>query len=191
MTVLQADRHAVIGSYRERPLKVAKVDLGDLDVDEDVLFGNDALIFTIHPSPNAPDPGFILKTVTYAIGTYDGQDNVLLRQTRIERAGLEPLVGLAPLAFDVLGFDVLYWNPNAAPADQGWVKTWDSSQQPNFAPPKLPLPASVYARLTIRADRRPAEQTASGAPVEVSILESVVNIEQTISNNVLYPRPKL
>lgn len=181
-------RHAIIGNLRERPLFEGRTDMGDLGVDEDVNYGRDRIIFRIFPRTTTEN--LLLKTVTLAVTEFDGQSDVLVRQTVIEREGQEPLVGLAPLAFDVKGFDLLYWDPNATPEFQGWVETWDSSEVANFDPPRLPLPASIYARLTLRADPLPGELTPDGAPLQTVILETIVNIEETI-NDARYPRPSL
>lgn len=182
------DQHAVLGSLRERPLYASREDLGDRNVDEDCVFGRDVLIFRSYPA--IPTPDMLFKSVSYAVTDYDGQSNVLVRQTRIERVVGEPLVGVAPIAFGVLGFDLLYWDPNAAPASQYWVQTWDSSQSSTFAPPRLPLPAAVYIRLTMAADPRPGEAIAPGSPIQTLIMSTVVDVEETIGD-VLYPRPVL
>lgn len=178
-----SDRHATIQTAVERPQGQGRDDLGDSTVDEDVRFGRDTIIFRIYPT--VPTPELRVKTVTYGIATFDGQPNVLVRQTRIERDTGEPLIGVAPIAFGVLGFDLLYWNPNAAPAQQGWVTSWDSDRI--LPDPDIRLPASVYIRLTMYADRLPVETYTAGKPVETLILDSMVNIEQTI-NSALYPR---
>lgn len=196
-TVASNDRHALIGAVRERPLYYGRTDLGDAGVDEDCKFGRSFMTFRIFPS--APTPELVSKTITYAIVTYDGQPNVLARQTIIERSTGEPEVAVAPLAFGVLGFDVLYWNPNEAPADQYWVDVWDSSASDPSAPassmgstlqPPLGLPASVYVRLTLQADPNGAEAVAAGRPVDTITMESTINIEQTIGD-ARYPRASL
>ena len=182
------DLHARIGSLHERPLRVGQPDEGDGNVDVDVKFGRDAIVLRIFP--RVPTPDLTLKTVTYNVETYDGQPNVLVRRTRIERTSGEPLVGIAPLAFEVLGFDLLYWNPNAPPEQQYWVTRWDSSQSAGFDPPRLPLPASIFVRLTMNVDARPHASILPGAPVDTVIMESILNIEQTIGD-ALYPRTTL
>ena len=184
---LISDRHAQIDDdLFERPLFVNRFDLGDADVDEDVLFGRD--IVTLRILPSVPTPEVIIKRVDYFIGEFDNQNNVLLRQTEIFRENQEPLFGVSPLAFGVLSFDLLYWDPNAAPEDQGWVTSWDSTDAPIFNPPQLSLPASVYIRLAMTADRRPEELTSNGQPVDTIVAWTMVNIEQTI-NDGNFPRP--
>lgn len=188
LPVLDAQRHARIGNLNERPLAANRYDLGDFDVDEDTVFGRDVIIFRILPRESGGD--ILEKTVTLAVTEFDGEENVLVRQTNIERAAGEPLVGQAPLAFGVLGFDLLYWNPNAEPRLQGWQTSWDSTQQPNFDPPRLPLPASIYVKLTLDADRSPIEAWTPGEPRQTLVLETIVNVEETIGD-IRFPRPLL
>ncbi|MCE5229203.1 prepilin-type N-terminal cleavage/methylation domain-containing protein [bacterium] len=196
-TVLTNDRHALLGTVRERPMYVGRTDLDDAGVDEDIKFGQSLMTFRIFPT--TPSPSLISKTITYAIANYDGQANVLVRQTIIERAVGEPDVTVAPLAFGVLGFDVLYWNPNEAPANQYWVDRWDSSAADPAHPasstpaalfPPLGLPAGIYVRLTLMADRHGDRAVANNQPVQTISMETIINIEQTIGD-ARYPRPSL
>ena len=192
------DRHASLTSppfsIRERPAKVNKPDLGDLIVDVDPVFGRDILTFRIFPP--TPSEGFTNKTVTYAVTNFDGLPNVLTRQTRIEITGEEDRIGLAPIAFGVLGFDLLYWNPNLPAEEQSWVTEWDSTApppagttlDPNQQNGILTLPASIYIRITLYADLRgidathPNELTSPGDPVDTVILEDMINIEEVIGS---------
>jgi hypothetical protein len=183
--VTSDDRHAQILTQRERPNGVGKADLGDAHVDEDCKFGRDSLIFRIYPT--TPTSDLVQKTITYAVTTFDGQPDTLVRQTRIDRTGQEPLIGVSPIAFGVLGFDLLYWDPNATAANQYWVTTWNSAQSASFASPQLPLPASVYLRLTLYADSRPAQNYIAGQAVETITMDTVINLEATI-NDALFPR---
>ena len=187
-SVQDSDRHARLDRLSERPLYINRFDLGDADVDEDVTFGLDTV--TLRTLPSVPTADLLAKTVGFEITGFDGQSNVLVRRTQIERAGLEPLFGVSPLAFGVLGFDLLYWDPNGLPEIQGWVETWNSNEADQFRSPQLPLPASVYVRLTVMADPRPAETIQPGDPVQTLVLWTIVNIEQTI-NNAQFPRPIL
>jgi type II secretory pathway pseudopilin PulG len=190
------DRHAVLngpGGLRERPLGIDVSELGDEGVDEDAVFGQDRLVFQV--TPETPSD-IRLKVVTYAIppGGFDGVQNVLVRQTRIERTDPAnpngpPIVegGLAPIAFDVVGFDLLYWDSNPSAAEQTWLTAWDSTQKIGE---KFRLPASVYVRLTLRSDPRPDEAIQDGRPQEVVTLSTVVNIESVIGSP-LFERPIL
>lgn len=183
------DHHALLGDLRERPLHVGRADLGDGHVDADIRFGRDRLSFRIYP--RVPTPNMRSKTITYElVSEYDGQQDVLLRRTSIERDGQSPLESEAPLAFGVVGLDLLYWNPNASPESQGWLTQWDASKSDTFASPRLPLPASVYVRLTLYADPRPRANVADGQPMQTIAMETIVNIEEII-NDAQYPRPTL
>jgi prepilin-type N-terminal cleavage/methylation domain-containing protein len=182
------DRHAQIGSFRERPLFVDKPDLGDAGVDVDAVFGRDELTFRIYPQ--TPTPSLPFKTITFSVEDFEGQPNVLVRRSVIERSPDPPIIAEAPLAFGVLGLDLLYWNPNASPDSQGWAATWDSNQLTGQGPFVIPLPAAVYIRLTLSADTRPIQALDPGRPVETMILETTVDIEQVI-HSALYQRPVL
>jgi type II secretory pathway pseudopilin PulG len=194
-TILGNDRHAPLdaaaGLY-ERPLNVGAVDLGDADIDEDALFGRDFIIFQIPPESATTAE---IKTITYAVPTeatdlIDGLTRTLVRQTNIDPDGTgatPPIVGKSPIAFGVLGFDLLFWDSNLPPEEQGWVTSWDSTILDGE---KFRLPASVLIRLTLDADPRPAEARPDGTPVEVVTLQTIVNIESVIGSP-LYERPVL
>ncbi|MCL5271000.1 MAG: prepilin-type N-terminal cleavage/methylation domain-containing protein [bacterium] len=178
---LVTDRHALLDFHYERPSFVGRIDLDDANVDVDARFGDDRITFNIYTNP--PQPQSVVKTVSYQIGDFDGQSHVLLRSVVIEDASGNLLMsGPVPLAFGVLGLDLLYWNPNAPVDQQGWVTAWDSGFSSTFEPPQLPLPASIYLRLTLYADRRPIESYQPGAPVDTLILQTIVNIEETIGD---------
>jgi type II secretory pathway pseudopilin PulG len=194
--IIATDRHAFLNpanTLRERPRGIAVSDLGDANVDEDARFGQDFLIFQV--TPETPSD-IIVKVITYAIPPegFDGVPNVLVRQTRIERVNpADPtgpsLVegGLAPIAFGVLGFDLMYWDSNASAATQNWLTAWDSTTK---AGERFRLPASIYMRLTVQADPRPAEILEDGDPQKVLIVSTVVNIESVIDSP-LFERPLL
>lgn len=188
-TIVQNDRHAQIGRLTERPLQVGKADLGDAQLDVDAKFGQDTLAFDIYP--RVPTAQLARKRVIYSPGTYDNQPNVLLRTTYSYAADNSLVTSSsAPLAFGVAGVDMLYWDPNAQPANQKWVSSWDSRTESTFANPKLPLPAAVYIRLTMIADPRPAEALTPRQPMVVMPLETMVDIESVI-HNARFPRPRL
>ena len=189
-TAAQLGLHAQLGTHQERPLAVGRATLGDSQVDVDAKFGRDVLTFKVFPKVPTPAVGF--KVITYGVMDYEGQSNVLVRQVQTYPQGSSTAtsVSIAPLAFRVAGFDLLFWDPNALPADQGWVTSWDSTQWTQFANPKFPLPGSVYIRLTMIADPRPLESLVSGQPMDVIPLETIVNIEAII-NDAQYPRPSL
>lgn len=185
---LLKDRHAELGTLNERPGKSGLHDLGDEDIDEDVVFGRDSVTFRIYPS--SPTTDTLHKTITYSIGSFDGRSNVLLRESVIERTIGDPLVARAPLAFGVMGLDLLYWDPNRDAEDQYWVSTWDSDEAGGFDPPGLPLPASVLIRLELAADPRPVGLLPEGEPLQTLTFLTIVNISDII-NDAQFPRPTL
>jgi prepilin-type N-terminal cleavage/methylation domain-containing protein len=168
-------------------------DLGDFKVDEDVVFGNDTLQFQLFPP--AIDASLTSATISYGLGALDGRSHVLLRTAKVED-GSGTTTTMAPLAFGVLGLDLLYWDPNRDhsaldPHDRPyWFTDWDSRDAGSFNAPQLPLPASIYMRLTLYADRRPLASYQPGEPVDTLILQTVVNLEDIIGDAV-YPRPSL
>ena len=192
---LTDDQHALIATvgivnFYERQDFVLEDDLGDLNVDEDVVFGDDTLDFQLFPP--AIDASLTSATISYALGTIDGQAHTLLRTAKIEDVGGSTTT-VSPLAFGVLGLDFMYWDPNGTPgavlrADRPyWVTDWDSGDAGSFDPPQLELPASIYVRLTLYADRRPIESYDAGAAVETVTVDTVVNLEDIIGDG-SYPR---
>lgn len=170
-------------------------DLGDFHVDEDVRFGADALTFQITLAAAAPN--VVLRQITYGITDFDGQRFVLVRESRTEFSDAPPVVTTAPLAFGVLGFDLLYWDPNGDP-DPGstretrpyWVQTWNSDNVATFDPPGSPLPASIYVRVTVYADGIPFELYNDGQLVRTLQMQTVINVEEIIGS-ASYPRANL
>jgi len=174
-----------------------KDDLGDRRVDEDNRFGRDAVVFSVFPPPGPSE--ILLQTITYAIDAFDGEPAVLVRQARTEFVdpATQPVETVAPLAFGVLGLDILYYDPNGNPNPGApredrpyWVERWDSTDFRNFRPPRLPLPASLFVGLTLYADPRPFETYREGTRVETVFICTVINIEDTI-DRANYPRPNL
>jgi type II secretory pathway pseudopilin PulG len=173
-------------------------DLGDFRVDEDCRFGRDSIVFRIVPT--VPVQDLLFRTITYTIGPFSGQQNVLLRQARTEftaASGRAPLLTTSPLAFGALGLDFLYWDPNGNPNPGStweerpkWRTSWDSTNAATFDPPRLPLPASIYARVTCMADRTAENTYRDGDRVKTLKVETMVNLEQIIGD-VTYPRPRI
>lgn len=192
---LTDDRHALLATvglvnFFERQDFVLADDLGDVNVDEDVVFGEDTLDFQLFPP--AIDASLTSATISYSLGTLDGQDHTLLRTAKIEDGG-GTTTTIAPLAFGVLGLDFMYWDPNGTPgallrSDRPyWVTDWDSADSGSFDPPQLELPASIYVRLTLYADRRPIASYENGAAVDTVTIDTVVNLEDIIGDG-SYPR---
>ncbi len=192
---LTDDRHAPLATvgifdFFERQDFVLVDDLGDVDVDEDVVFGNDTLDFQLFPP--AIDASLTSATISYTLGSIDGQSNVLLRTATIQDGG-GTTTTISPLAFGVLGLDFLYWDSNATPgailrSDRPyWVTDWDSGDAGSFNAPQLELPASIYVRLTLYADRRPIASYQPGAAVNTLRVDTIVNLEDIIGD-ASYPR---
>lgn len=165
------DNHAQVGGCFERRLFVGVPDLGDFGVDDDFRFSRDELAFRIPVDPLNPMGPF--REVRYRVGTFEGLDHVLLRKESAIPPGPED-PQISPVAFDVVSFDVLGWNPNTdstppPPYAVGevpyWATSWDASAIPgsgvepiDLAGASLPgippfrLPASVYIRITVNAE---------------------------------------
>lgn len=175
------DNHSFVNGYYERQRLVGLPDLGDFLVDEDCRFDQDYLRFAIDLIYiNSEIP--LGRAVTYQIGEFEGEKNVLMRT--VTYYGWGPTrEEIAPLAFNVLSLNFLYWTANGT--QPYWVEAWDASQYSSFAPPGLELPASVYIQISLYAGDLPIEQYRPGEPVEVTTLSTVADIE-TIINDVRY-----
>ncbi|HUT23902.1 MAG TPA: hypothetical protein VM492_06145 [Sumerlaeia bacterium] len=152
-----ADQHAEIGAWAERPDGLDVDDLGDFGVDEDCVFHLDELAFRVAPS-SGPD-----YDVRYKVAEFQGRERVLVRSI--------DALSTSPLAYDVLSFNCLYWNPAAAAPVERWVESWSSS---------LNLPACVAVEITVYADAKPIESYTNGQPVRTVTERSIVNIESMI-----------
>jgi type II secretory pathway pseudopilin PulG len=172
------DHHANIAGYYERPMFVGSADLDDLHVDEDCKFENDRLAFRIFPDPG--DPQSRDDLITFYIGTYEGEGNVLLRGiTRKVSSGGQPEEP-SPLAFNVVSLNLLYWDPNRTP--NYWVTEWDSYQAASFPDPGIEIPVAVYISVTVYAGTKPLKELKPGQPMETIELSTTVNIEQVLKD---------
>jgi type II secretory pathway pseudopilin PulG len=152
-----ADQHAGIGAWAERPDGLGVDDLGDFGVDEDCVFNLDELAFRVAPS-SGPD-----YDVLYRVAEFQGRERVLVR--------LIDNLSTSPLAYDVLSFNCLYWNPAAAAPAERWAESWS---------PSLNLPACVAVEITVHADAKPIESYTNGQPVRTVTERSIINIESMI-----------
>lgn len=211
----QDDRHIVIpgstGVVAERFMYTAVPpypflygnsldDLGDAHVDEDVQFGADVMTFRV--APTSTSSNVLFRTITYSIATFDSQPRVLVRTARTEftaASGLQPVQTISPLAFDCMGFDALYWNPNGMVQPNSgvsrtlrpyYVEGWNSVLASTFQPPQLPLPASIFIMITEYADGAPIENYVNGRPIQTLRMPTMINIEQIIDSPV-YPRASI
>jgi len=171
------DRHAQVGEVYERPRFVGVADLGDDHVDEDCVFHRDQLALAIFPDPAVPGGSDIVTS--FAIGTWEGENNVLL-QTLWRDGGTTGtgLPEIAPLAYNVLSLNFLYWDPNRSLPY--WVEHWDAALEWPRPAPGLELPAAVYISVTVYAAQIPLDQLLPGQPIETVTASTVVNIEAVI-----------
>jgi len=170
------DRHALIDNLQERPLFVGLADLGDDHVDEDCVLHQDQLRVAVYPDPNNRNRS---ETVILLIGSWEGENNVLL-QTMLRDDGsgaAQPIT--APLAYNVVGLNILYWNANINPPY--WVEQWDAATTPTG--PALEYPAAVYVAVSVYAGDVPLDQIGALGPrerIETMTATTVVNLEAVL-----------
>lgn len=170
------DRHAVIGGIPERQAFVGQPDLGDVHVDEDTVFHSDQLQLAIFPDPAVP--GSRDEITSFSIGTWEDETNVLLQRTvRIDGTG-PGVAEVAPLAFNVLSLNLLYWDPNGS--QPYWVDRWDALSNPVRPAPGIELPAAVYISVTVYAGRIPLDQLGPTDPIESVTATTLVTVESII-----------
>lgn len=200
---LSDDRHVQIGSFTERATFTGVPDYGDPGVDEDTRFSADQITFVVPAGITAPDAPRL--RVTYRLGTFEGEDNVLLRLVEVDPpANLPQTPIVEPIVFDVVSLDILAWNPNNNVADTPlpgrpyWDVEWDAraiefpAVRPADAPvatvPPFRLPAAFLIRVTVNAERFPLEEIPgwplNGEPLRTVTLSTVVTVEQTIQDPV-------
>lgn len=176
------EENVQISMLRERPGGVNKADLGDPGVDEDDLFKMDRITFKITPTSGS---GLISETIIYEVTKFENRPNTLVRHDQKMKAVGNMTETIAPLAYNVLSFNLLYWNPNATPANQGWREAWDSKAATSA--PGFELPASVFVDIVILDDEVPIENYALGEKVNTFSLKSIINIESVIQD-IAFPR---
>lgn len=186
-----SDRHALVGSFYERPNFVGAPDLGDAQIDEDCLFENDVVTFWIVPGPGSANPQNV--EVSFSLGDFEGRSNVLLKTVRVPAGDPNLTMEVTPLAQNVLSFSALYWMPNSdlpwTPTGDNnyWLPEWDSTGDKALQGPALRLPAAVHLTVQVHADERPIEMYRPGDPVKVETLSTTINLEQII-NDPRFPR---
>lgn len=197
-TLTTDDQHAAIGPYVERRDYVGLPDLGDLRVDEDCVFGQDILTFRVPGDLFTLQPA---ELVTYELGSFDGEDNVLLRTTTVDPDGATPVVTIEPLVFDVLSFDVLAMNANDDVVNPGpvqrpyWQDDYDAnnyalfSNQPIGAPGLLPpyeFPSSLFIRIVVNGTGFPLDNVPGWTPgvgaLKTYELSTVMAIDPVIND---------
>jgi prepilin-type N-terminal cleavage/methylation domain-containing protein len=194
------DNHARIGRFWERQDFVGVADLGDFDVDEDIIFSRDTLAFRVPADPGSLRPP---EHITFRVGTFDGQDHVLLREVVTNPGQPNEQTRVEPIVFDVVSFDVLAFNPNddvsslVIPARPYWQATWNAATVsfPNATPigapfgtPPFHFPAAVYVRVTVNAEGAGLENfhdwPLGGRPLRTVTLSGVATIGEVIKSPV-------
>jgi len=195
--VVDHDRHGTVGASRERPDFLGIPDLGDAQVDEDTRFGNDRLILRIPPDPLGADNRDDI--VTYQLGSYEGQDHVLLRTLTTNPGQPGSTTVVEPLALNVMGLDILAWNSNDDSSDAVgrhfpyWTSQWNAAlnvfpfNKPFDAPDgysPFEFPTSIYLAITVYSGRFEFDdlQWSPGQPIETLTLTTAVDLEVTLKD---------
>lgn len=180
------DHHAQLSpppAYYERPAYIGKADLGDSHVDEDLQVSSATLVFRSFPNELGVTPS--MRQVSFYVGTYDQQPNVLIQEvTAIDAATSSPSTTVGPLAFNVVSFGALYWGvdqltTSTTTQNPYWKTRWDASKRDSKDPE---LPASVYLTLTVRAASKPGAEPTGQSPEDLVTLQTMVNIESVLSD---------
>jgi type II secretory pathway pseudopilin PulG len=150
----------------ERPRETAIAEVGDIGVDEDCAFQHDFIRFITTDG-----------IITYQVTTFDGEDNVLVRDfvDLVDPANNSQ----GPVAFDVLSFSALYYDPNwlinASPTP--WATSWDS----NAPTGPIAFPPRIQFVVTVFTGDNPLASLAPGAPLPSVTLETQVVLESAIA----------
>jgi len=193
--VARDDRFATVGVFTERTYGIGIDDYGDDRVDEDCLFSNDEVSWTVPASVS--DSGTD-ERVTYAVGAFDGEDHVLLKTVVTNINGTTQTTTIEPLIFDVLSLDILAWNSNSTSpfASRGsgyWTTSWDSGAiglplvVPFSAPSGVPpfeVPSAFLVSVVVNADRFPLAElpdpATSTGPMKTMRVSTVVGVESVL-----------
>jgi hypothetical protein len=188
------DQHVTIGTKTERAAFVGVADLGDPGVDSDPVFDLDTLAYYAEPDASlvgkmqfVPQPGqggpvtTGIVRIEYRIGSFDGESNVLLRDMALvdTASGTTVTTATEPLAYNVLGLNLLYWDANLA--TPYWMSFWDTSALP-FPGPGIELPSSVYIEITVYSGLRPLDSLGPTDPLETISLATMANIEAALAD---------
>ncbi len=195
------DRHAFIGGFTERSTFVTVPDYGDGDVDEDTRFSADEVTF-IKP-PGSSGFGSPRQRITYRIGDFDGEENVLLRIIENNPSPASTGAGVVePVAFDVVSLDILPWNPNnnntnsPVPGAPYYETSWDAQSIgfPGVNPigntdgtvPPFKLPAAFLIRVVANAEKQPLSEIAgwplTGESLKTVAMTTVVNVDEVLQD---------
>ncbi len=194
------DQHVAAGTSVERRYYQFTDDYGDRGVDEDCVFSNDEITFLYTPTTLPPPPPPTTRTrTTYRIDTFDGEDNVLVRErsTIDITSGLTTSTTIDPVAFDVVSLDVLGYNVNSyGPIAEtpDHFTSWNAfllplGSRPYKAPVGIPpfaYPASFAVRVTVNAERQPlsaiTDWPLGGRKLRTASAETVIVVESVINS---------
>ncbi|MDX2176032.1 MAG: hypothetical protein SF028_06130 [Candidatus Sumerlaeia bacterium] len=192
------DQHQVVNFRTERSAYVGFPDLGDLGVDDDTVFSRDQVAFLRTLGPSAIPGVPIRERVAYRIDTFDGEDNVLVREVTTFDPSVSPDVTvLEPVVFDVVSLDILAWNSNTdgfVPVQPYWLTAWDSSAfpfgtRPLNAPlgvPPFAYPTSFFVRVVVSAEKVPLAEIGpwflQNRPLKTETAQTVVNVESVLGS---------
>lgn len=122
----------------------------------------------------------------YIADVFDGDANVLVRHTTRTLTGSEvSTVTLAPIAYNVLSFDLQYWDPNSLPStpltyDHYWRDEWDPA---NYITKTFKLPASIRIEVDVYAGRKPFEAVDLSTETPTTItMTTIVNNENVLGD---------
>ncbi len=196
-----ADRHVAVGTSVERRYYQFTDDYGDAGVDEDYAFSNDEVTFLYTPATIPPNPPPTTRQrITYRIDSYDGEDNVLVRErnTIDITTGLTTSTTIDPVVFDVVSLDILGYNVNSygvLPETPDHFTSWNAfllplGSRPYQAPigvPPFAYPASFLVRVTVNAERQPlsvlGDWPLGGRKLRTASTETVVVVESVINSS--------
>lgn len=167
----------------ERPRETLINELGDAGIDEDPVFQHDRLTFVDSTSGDL---------VHYRVTRCEGEDNVLVRLvatrpvpvSRFDPSDFDDVtqfpVTIAPVAFDVLSFSVLYYDPNwiVTGSTNPWKTSWDSAS----VAAGFPFPPTVFVAVTVYAGDIPLDRLAPGSPLPSVTLRTQVVVETALAD---------
>ncbi|MCX7717950.1 MAG: prepilin-type N-terminal cleavage/methylation domain-containing protein [Candidatus Sumerlaeaceae bacterium] len=159
----------------ERQRFLTTPDLGDGVVDVDARFNSATMRFRTFPNAFNPSPGN--REVRFLRGTYDGEPNVLLRVVTEDAGGPNERTTTSPIAFGVLSFSALCWDPNTV--DRGWRLFWNAAAYPAT---DVEIPPSVFLEVTCYAGVKPLSSLQPGEPIDTVRLQTVVDIESVLAS---------
>lgn len=147
----------------ERPEQGTPGHFGDKRVDVNPVFHNDTIEFRVSPLNSAPYQ-VLYEIKDFEVPRSDALPTVLTRTVTFLTS--TTVVPPSPVAYDVLSFRCLFWDPVHTPTPD-WIEKW-----PGGDPPK-----SVLLEITVYADPNPIEnyRPLDLKPVRTVTLRTIVN----------------